>query len=88
MEKNLNLGFVETVKKMPIPLTIKAVMWINFRQLSASWGGEDGELTESVPERQSRSHLFLFLQLPDDRNVDVEIEKDGGREARSKFYGF
>ena len=37
------------------------------------------------PKRQSRSHLFLFLQLPDDRNVDVEIGRDGGREPGVSF---
>ena len=37
------------------------------------------------PKRQSRSHLFLFLHLPNDRNVDVKTGRVGVRKPGVSF---
>lgn len=42
--------------------------------------GETRMLTVHPSNKQSQSHLFLFLQPPDDRNVVVEIRREGGRQ--------
>lgn len=44
------------------------------------------QLTGNVHKETVPVHSVIFLQLPADQNVDVQIRREGVKEAGSKLY--